>query len=324
MQFYNRFNIPNIARKLDSILAAQHLRPEVTPGVFIREHVGKKHRYATICTNPAKNKIIFYGRLHANDDACTKFRREIIFLRKSFSAKSPLTPFLPQVYNSSLTTNAEWFTREYLDVPVIGSIHATTTALTTKDVPHFVQLFSALQHIPKLKLQSIEMRGGDFYLTLSEASLKTASRFFTQMELRAIRHILHASFEALSDNATHLVHGDCHPGNILYNRKRMYIIDWELLHQNNRTNDIAYFFAGLAECPRFANALIRAFEKRITWKKEFRQLFPVTAMFFGINHLCTLQNGRPKELSQRKANMVIHYCKHIVRNACLGYTHLVK
>jgi len=318
-------NIPGVVARIDHVLDRQRLVPMVSPGAFIRDHHGKKHRYTSACRTRDGSKVIFYARLHKNMDARQKFRREILFLRSLERSASPLRKYVPKLYASSTVHDREWFTREYLQAPALGSVHLADRPLGTTDVPRIIQLFSALRHIPDNRLfRPLERRGGDFYLNMTEGCLRTASKLFTRKENAGIHHMMHDAYDLLDAHAKYRVHGDCHPGNILITPTKIYLIDWELLHINNRVNDIAYFYAGLAEHPVFRKKLISSFERSIEWKEEFRTLFPVVASFFSINHLCTLLQDKPDDLSEHDRTRVMSYARAIVKSSLNGYTTVAK
>jgi aminoglycoside phosphotransferase (APT) family kinase protein len=221
-----------------------------------------------------------------------------------------------------LGPKGEWFTRQYLTTKVLGTIHTVKMPLHISDVPKFRNLFHALQAIPKISGTTFERRGGDFYLSMSEGCLRSAKAYFSGSDVQRIRHFLHGSFLLLDRTGTHMVHGDCHPGNILYDRAHTFVIDWELMHINNRVNDFGYFYAGLAPHPAFRRTLLRSYAASLSWKKEFRQLFPVNVLFFTLNHLATLKHGRPKELSAREYARVLAFAKQVVKRAITSYTAL--
>ncbi len=319
---YDKFNLPHVGDRIDKTLGRLHLVPDIHPKEFIREHNGKKHRYTSICTTPDKSQVIFYARLHKNEDAYTKFRREIQFLRRLKKGSIKLKQFVPTLFTSSLDIHGEWFTREYLEAPALGTIHLAKTPLSPKDAPRFVELFQALQHIPHIQHNLLERRGGDFYLNASEGCLKNAKQYFSSNDIRRVRHFLHESFMLLDASANHMVHGDCHPGNILFDRTYMFVIDWELMHLNNRVNDIGYFYAGLAKSPQFRKAFLRRFAESISWKAEFRRLLPINTLFFALNHLCTLEHRRPKELTTAEYRSVLRYVREVVKRSFTSYTAL--
>lgn len=318
-------NIPDIAEKIQKVLHAHRLKPSTPPGQFIKEHHNQKHRYATIARDEQGTKVLFYARLHKNLDAYHKFRREIVFIRTVKQSSSILKKFVPDVLASSLKPEGEWFIRTFIPTPALGSIHFVNRNVSEKETTRFVKLFQALQHIPySQKLRPLEIRGGDFLLNSAEGCLKTARDFFSSKEVASIRHVLHESYSLINKSAKHLVHGDCHPGNILYDVHNFSIIDWEIVHFNSRVDDIAYFYAGLAAHEKLRRSLIPTFASSISWGQEFRKLFPIYAMSFALNHLCTLKANKPNELTERQRKEVMQYAQHIVKRSLEGYTTLIK
>lgn len=313
--------IPGIEGFIEHTLKQLKLKPDISPRDFVGKHQGKKHRYATSAQTADGRTIIFYARLHNNSDAKQKFLCDIAYLKK-LHGTGITHQYVPRVYQASIQKNKEWFTREYITERPLGSIHEALAPLKNRDVPRFVRFFSDLQAIPILKKSHLAKRDGDFSNPIAEGNFRRVQKHFSAQERKLVKKFLRSTYHIFNVKTTHAVHGDCHPGNILYGPQHMSLIDWETVHLNLRVMDIAYLYAGLAHAPSFRRALLAAFEKRITWKKEFHELFPVGAVFYALVHLYTLSLKGRHGVSLKNKKCIQEYCSHVVKKGSEGYTTL--
>jgi len=68
----------------------------------------------------------------------------------------------------------------------------------------------------------------------------------------AIRYARHrrSAMRFLSDASKTLVHYDCHPGNLFWNKNRSMVgfLDWQLVRIGEGVSDVAYFFGNCTRC----------------------------------------------------------------------------
>lgn len=320
----NRKNlIPGIEGFVERTLEEQGLTPEVSIQDFIDIHHGNKHRYATLARSSSGQSVIFYARLHNNEDARQKFLSDISFLEK-LGTQPGTSEFVPQSFGFSTKNKREWFIREFISTPALGTLYHTTRRLTIQDAKRFAPFFVELQHIPNTSQPHLKKRGADFSIPIMEGNFRRVKDRFTSKERNNILSFIHSAYSTFDKKSTHPVHGDCHPGNVLYDVARLYLIDWETVHLNLRVSDLAYFYAGLEPARVFRKELLASFEKQITWKKEFQALFPLAATFYALGHLYTLSLKGNKEIAPHEIKKVRAYCIRIVKNSIKGYTELRK
>ena len=321
MKSYERFLIPHVSNHIDRVLKKLDLAPDIMPEAFIKAHEGRKHRYATSATNTKTGKsVIFYARLHNNEDARNKFAQDVRILDKLSRGHYLLSHSVPNIYSYSLRKGREWLVRENLIQPCMGNTYQTKIHPTKKQVPQFVKLFHALQTLPTIPHHHYERRDADFFLQISEGNLRQIKFLFSPSERAQTISHLHAAYSRIQSETKHLVHGDCHPGNILIGPRRLFVIDWETTQKNLRTTDIGYFYLSLSSEPSFRREFLRSLYRHITWKKQLREFFPLSALFFALNHLYALSLNPTKELSLKEKRAVMTFAQAVVKNAAKGYT----
>ncbi|MFA5030614.1 MAG: aminoglycoside phosphotransferase family protein [Patescibacteria group bacterium] len=322
MKDYQHFLLSHAAGHINHTLETLGLTPKITPEAFIKKYEGRKHRYATQATNADGCSVIFYARLHNNEDARHKFIQDVYMLDKLSHSRYALARYVPAVYAHSIRKNHEWFVRENLKQPAVGNVYKEKTNFTQHDVLRFVHLFHALQTLPKFPQHQFERRDANFFLQISEGNLRQVKSLFPPSERAQIISHLHAEYQTIQSFTTHLVHGDCHPGNILMDKRHLYLIDWETTQRNLRTTDIGYFYLSLSGQPKFRRELLQSFSRHISWKKRFHQLFPLSALFFALNHLYTLSLHPVEKLSIKEKRSITHFAQAVVKTAIKGYTAL--
>jgi len=322
MKNYQRFLLPHATEHITRTLHILGLTPKITPEAFIKKYEGRKHRYATQAVTDDGCSVIFYARLHNNEDARHKFIQDVRMLDKLSHGRYALSRYVPDVYAHSIRKKYEWFIRENLKQPVVGNVYKEEINFVQRDVRRFVHLFHALQTLPTLPRHRFERRDANFFLQISEGNLRQVKSLFTPSERAQIISHLHAEYQTIQSFTTHLVHGDCHPGNVLMDARHLYLIDWETTQRNLRTTDIGYFYLSLSGQPKFRRELLQSFSRKITWEKQFHQLFPLSALFFALNHLYTLSLHPIEELSAKERRSVTHFAQAVVKTAIKGYTAL--
>lgn len=317
---YLKHTLPHIEQRIERTLREQGLTPDTSPGDFIIRHKGQKHRYATTARRSDGKMVIFYARMHNNEDARNKFLSDIAYLRL-LQQSTRTAAYVPRVYDASTRRGHEWFTREHIVAEPVGSLYLNTQKLKQSDVSLFVEFFLNMQPLPRAHGIPLEKRGGDFSVPIAEGDLRRVQQLFSFSERKKIKSFFHTAYHTFNNHAISVVHGDCHPGNVLFNGSRLYLIDWETTHLNLRTMDIGYFYVGLANAPAFRKKLLHFYERQTKRKKEFRDLFPLSASFYALNILFSLSTTK-RGVSPDVRTKVTQYCTHIVKNAIKGYTTL--
>lgn len=322
MKSYQRFLLPHAADHINHTLQSLGLIPNITPEAFIKKTEGRKHRYATQARASDGCSVIFYARLHNNEDARHKFIQDVRMLDKLSHGRHAFSAYVPNVYAHSIQKNREWFARENLKQREMGNVYKAKIKLSQRDVRRFTHLFHALQTIPTLPHHRFERRDADFFLQISEGNLRQVKNLFPPSERAQIISYLHTEYQTIQQASTHLVHGDCHPGNILMDKRHLYLIDWETTQRNLRTTDIGYFYLSLSGQPAFRRGLLQSYWRHISWKKQFHQLFPLSALFFALNHLYTLSLNPIEKLSAQERQTITRFAQAVVKTAIKGYTAL--
>lgn len=86
--------------------------------------------------------------------------------------------------------------------------------------------------------------------------------------------------ESWNRDPTRLVssHNDCHPGNFLFDGKRLWLVDWESAYRNDRFVDVAILLDNVAPEPELAEVLLRACLGRLLDADEQGQLGTARAL----------------------------------------------
>jgi|GEM_PF-5846413 len=312
--------LPHISRRIEMTLKKLHLAPEIAPAIFIRRTHRNKHRYSSVCTDPNGKWVVFYARLHNNQDAKQKFISDIQHLRAFSKSHSLLSSRTPKIFESSMSSAGEWYVREYLVARPVGNEYQATISIPEGAAPEFAAAFHALQHIPELGQP--EKRDGDFFLRVAEGNIQATKPVFTSTERKWLLHFLYGSFDTIEEHSHFLVHGDAHAGNLLYEGRRAMVIDWETVQHNLRTTDIGYFYAGLRQQPKFRKRFLKDFHARISWKRQFELLFPKSVLFFALNHIYMIERNKPADLRPRERTLAVRFAKELALGATKGYNTL--
>lgn len=321
---YEKYLLPGIIPYIETTLASLDLMPEIPPQTFIEQTMGKKHRYASVATKSSGERVLFFARLHNNEDARRKFLQDALFLKKINEKNNRLATYVPSIYESCLIKNKEWFTREHIQCPPLGNVYLAEQKLTPSDINNFLPLFDALMKIPRPKGHSLERRGADFFRLIAEGNLHHIGSLYSPKEKTNIKNFLRSKYPTIQKNAQYIVHGDCHPGNILYGDSCITLIDWETVHINMREMDVAYFFVSLSADTSFRRSFLEAHYRRRGRKNEFRELFPIAVVFYSLNYLYRLLYGRKRHLTSTKRSQVATFAKKLALAAIQGYEKCVK
>ncbi len=278
--------IPRIEKKIERKLKELNLKPELSLKDFLKIHNKGKHRYFSPCKKDGK-MVAFYARLHDNLDAKQKFIREIEFLKRVKKSQIKIKILLPEILNWGIEKDFEWLVREYPKAPPLGTRRNMIRQPSLKIIE---QLTKAIFEISKLEpkdLSDITLKKFNYQNYLAPgiyADLlrkKIISSGLVQKILKKIQNVM----PLLKKENHYFSHGDLNLGNILLNGKRIWIIDWELIHLNNFAYDIGYLWAHLWEAKRnFRKKLIKSYLKNLNSIQlaKFKKLLPVVASYLSL------------------------------------------
>jgi thiamine kinase-like enzyme len=314
--------IPSIGRKIESKLRNLGLKPGIGPQEFLKRYGFKKHRYFTPCIANNKQIVGFYARLHNNQDTKEKFIREINFLKRIEKSNLRINRLIPDILDSGITKDFEWFIREYPKAPPLGE----SSYMTQKTFPSMHKKIADtildISKIPTKKFIKLKKFNHQNYLTPGEYEGLVKQKVLSKQLADKLLKDANKNLSLLKKENKYLCHGDLNLGNVLSDKKELWIIDWELAHINNFTYDICYLWAHLwgAKSP-FRKKLIETYVDKLNKNQLsiFKKIFPIVASYLavsGARHRVTGEKRRERQ--QRKT----FYTK-LLKN-CSDFKQLIK
>ena len=275
--------IPNISNLIKKKLHELHLKPEVSPLAFLDKVKDKKHRYFSPCTTILGHEIAFYARLHDNNDAKMKFINEISILSEIRHGNLPIKKVVPQIYNYGIEKNFEWFIREYPKATPLGHSRQLQKTVSKKIIPSLVKNIIEISKIPA---SSLDIRIKKFdpknYLIKDHCLGLVSKKLIDTTLCQDIIRLTEKSFHLIRSENSSVSHGDLNLGNILTDRQKIWIIDWELCHLNNFVYDIGYLWAHLWQAPRpFRQLMMKRYIHALSPIKRtrFKKILPIVVAY---------------------------------------------
>jgi thiamine kinase-like enzyme len=292
--------IPRIEEKIERKLKELNLKPEVPIKEFLKIHGFGRHRYFSPCQR-GKETLAFYARLHDNLDAKEKFIREIEFLKKIKENSIGIKDLIPEIFNFGLEEDFEWLVREYPKAPPLGSSRNLKQKISLKIIENLTSIIFEISKISlKIKLKKFDYKNYFPERTYLDLIKK---RVLSEKLVKKMENLIQKNFPLLKKEDHYFSHGDLNLGNILSNGKRVWIIDWELIHLNNFAYDIGYLWAHLWEAKRdLRRKLIKSYLKKLNNIQlvKFKQLFPVVVSYFSLGGIYYKKEKERLETQKRR------------------------
>lgn len=309
--------IPEIENKIEQKLKDLNLKPEISIKKFLRLY--KKHRYFTSCFKGNK-KIVFYSRLHNNLDAKEKFIREIEFLRKLKKKKLKIKKIVPKILNYGIEKDFEWYSREYLQgLSLKESQNLIKKPFLVKKIVKTI--FDISKISPKIfpKLKKFNFQN---YLAIGIHKGLVKKRIISKTLSEKILNLTKENLPLLEKENKYFCHGDLNLGNILSDGKRIWIVDWELIHLNNFAYDIAYLFVNSWKEKRsFRRKLIQTYINQLSNSKfkKFKKILPTIISYFSSGGILQKESREKKSSFEKRRRFYINLLKN-----CLNFNKLIK
>jgi len=315
--------IPGIDEKIEKILRGLELKTEVSPENFLKIHKTGKHRYSTEALSPEGERVAFYARLHDNLDAKEKFTREIVFLERIRKSNFPIKKVIPKIINWGIEKDFEWLVREYPTAPPLGQ----SRNLTQKPFPGMVRKITKLvleiSDISPKTVRGLRKFNCQNYLSKNLYKGLVDKKILTKDLTQNILEIIKKSIPLAQKENHYFCHGDLNLGNILADKKEIWLIDWELIQLNNFSYDIGYLWAHLWEAKKeFRRSLVESFIKKLPperlWK--FKKLLPLVVSYLSLGGIELKKEDEKKELFKKRRNFYIN----LLKNCTKGFNQLIK
>ena len=309
--------IPEIEKKIASILKELSLQPEISPQEFIKITSGIKHRYYSSCSR--ENKIyFFYALLKRDEKNKTKFIRELKIAKLLLKNKYVLAEYFPLYIDSSdLDSQCLWILTENIPSFVLEDkkrAEKSIRSLEKKEIQSLTQIiFDFNHHFLDSRIEKMikidQFKAEQEYKKLLKVlvSLKNNGIVDSQL-LRKIQLFVLDNRRLLNYENKYFVHGDIHLGNIFIYKKggevKIKIIDWELYHLNNFAYDIAFFYSRLWRESKLRQTMLSEFLNIIPKGKTsiFKRLFKLNLIYFSTTYGIDSSplEFNQEELSKRK------------------------
>ena len=314
--------IPNIDEKITNKLKELKLTPSITPKKFIEETNGNKHRYSSLCKNQNGDFLIFYARLHNNEDAKRKVRKELLFSKNlendSFRNNLPFKDLLPRYYKGEIEKDFEWFEREYIKENPLGVNEKLNEKLNERIIKNLSLSVFEISKTDILLFNNIPLKKfipRNYNLADREIEKAVDGLDKENNLARRIKEFLIENQSLLERENRYLSHGDFNLGNIIETKeKKLKLIDWESMGINNFSYDIGYLFMHLWEATKNQRKyLIETFLSFLPKEKQdiFKKLFQATIIYLAIGG----KDIDPIEIKESKLERRRNFFENILKNS---------
>ena len=318
--------IPNIEIKIDKKIKELEIFPKIPTFEFFRTHGELKHRYFSPCETREGKMVAFYARCHDNPDAQKKFIREAKFLKKIQETNYSIKKVIPKIIKSGKKKDFEWMLREYITGAALGHSRKVSLALTKKQVKELTTLIPKISRIPpdsfsSLKLKKFNCRN---YLAEDLYSFLSKKGVISKMVEKKLIKTIKKTMPLVEKENRYFCQGDLNLGNIILDKERkIWIIDWELIHVNNFAYDIGYLWAHLWEIKKeLRKKLISEYIKKLNKQQflKFKKLLPVVASYLSLGGI-QIEQRKEKEERFRKRRK---FYKKLLINCTKTFEELIK
>lgn len=307
--------IPKIEIEIEKKIKELKLKPKIPIKKFLKYYKDKKHRYFSPCQKNGK-EIAFYARLHQNPDAKEKFIREIEFLKNIKESNLEIKKFIPEILNWKIEKNFEWFEREYFKASPLGFRRNITK---TPSLTVLNQIVDVIFEISKVNPHIIKLKKFDpkNYLPFLTYQGLLERKIISQKIYKKILKMLKNNFSLAKKEGNYFCHGDLNLGNILSNGKKIWVIDWELIHLNNFAYDIGYFWTHLWQVNKSVRKnIINSFLKKLTKNKleKFKKLLPIIVSYFSLGGIEYKKSGEKEKILIERRKFYLKLLENCTKN----------
>lgn len=277
--------IPGIKKKIEKTLEKLKLKPEISIDNFLAKFKTKKHRYCTICESEEGKKVVFYSRLHFNLDAKEKVIREIKFLEKLKRSDLKIKEVVPEIIEWKIEKSFEWYLRNLSPGEPLGQRRILQQKLDKKIISKIAKIILEISKIPQDFIKPLKEFNVENYLAKKVYQELLKKKLLKRELVNSIQSFIEKNLSFLKKENKYFSHGDLNLGNLIYDGKKVFLIDWELIHINNFAFDIGYFWSHLWQAKKeIRRSLVQEYLKEIpkTQFEKFKVLFPIVTSFLAL------------------------------------------
>jgi len=318
--------IPEIAKKIETVLNYLELKPKISPEEFIEKTACKKHRYSSICLTSNKDRVMFYALLYGIPADKERMKTEI-FIANELKKRGRIS-FLPQYFDANIGRDLTWLTREYLPANSLESrkeIEKLAKKLSAKNILAIINSAYNLSHSFLSRLSFLKKFDIKNYLNLGSEksiSLLLKEKVLNNTEAIELCQLLNKNEKLLEKENCYFSHGDFHIGNIILNKEGVKIIDLESAQINNFAFDIAFLFCRLWKEQKTREKIVKNYFKLLNLreKRVFPSLFRIDVFFTTYNSFL----DKPFELTKKQVKKRRRELKKTMKNAIDSFEELIK
>ena len=312
--------IPDIEEKIEKTLKKLELEPKDSPCQFIEKTGGNKHRYSSVCTNPQGKRVIFYARLHDNQDAKQKMERELSFFKSVIKQRFKASKFIPEVYLLKIEKDFEWLVRQYFTANPLGINEQLNKKIEKKDAVLLAEAVCQIKDVPVPALKHVSLKKFSFkqYLkSLDQIERLVKDNILTKKEARGITKLLEKNTALLKKENRYFCHSDLNLGNIIISRGSVKIIDWESIQINNLAYDISYMFCHLWQVKTgIRKTLIKTYFNLLCPEEKsiFERIFSIVIFYLATGAIDFI----PPEVNTSVLKKRKEFFKKLLKKSCQG------
>lgn len=178
--------------------------------------------------------------------------------------------------------------------------------------------------MPKSPLKKLKVKLPKFncqkYLNIPAYEKLVKKKLVGKKAVNNILAMIKKTMPLLKKENHYLSHNDLNLGNILLNRGKILIIDWELIHINNFAYDMSYLWTHLWQLKKdLRKKMIEIYLNNIpqSQAEKFKRLLPVITAYVSLGGILTEHKG--KNIKQRKK-----FYKKILENCAGDFNQLIE
>ncbi len=284
MSKYTYKSLKNIDKKVNHVMEKLGLQSDNS----VEEAINGRQNFYLSVTHYKGKKILFKARIadHRVLKQWNKnFKNERRFLKtmEKQHSDSYLIKRLP-VYVSSQMTDCEWLMCEYIEGHTIGASCMAYDNPTKQSMDEVVDLLLDIQQFPihefaekhswakKLLVCDYQWYHNSFHRLIKRKG-RTIRQVLPKKMLDQADDIIQASADIIDRNCNLFVHGDFHPANVMMFEKSAVAVDWEEIHFDNVSCDIADLWFKMTDKLEERRYLLLKFAEKTFQNEDFEELF---------------------------------------------------
>jgi thiamine kinase-like enzyme len=313
--------IPKIAKKINEILKKRGLFPLESPENFIKRTYGRKHRYSSVCQDKKGRKFIFYARLH---DSPVERERMITEVKLARVLMKKRYDFFSRYFDGKIEKDFEWVLREFFEEDPIEdkkNIEKLRRKISREEILRICQVLLKFQKIKISDFQFLKKFDLKKYSKLPEQIEK--ERIFSGEEVKKLKKFLKENFKILREENKYFCHGDFQIGNIiLFNNKKIKIIDLESAKISNFAFDVCFLWARLWRERKIAKEILKNFYEILSKRKRkrFEILFRLNSFFIGFHSFVQ----KPREYDRKMIKKRREFFLNVLKKSLESFEELKK